>query len=304
MNRRAFLGTAAAGAIAAPSKIAIIDAHIHLFDPTRPESVPWPPKSNALLYKPALPDRYRGIVGPFGITGAVVVEASPLVEDNQWVLDTAGKDPIIAGVVGNLEPGKPGFGSSLDRFRRHRLFKGIRYGNLWGRDLPAEIAKPEFVADLKRLAQAGLTLDTANPNPKLIEAIVRVTDAVPDLQVVIDHLPQMRLPEEPGVLLAYRGHLQELRKRPRVYVKLSEVFRRADGQVPRDLSNYRATLDELFDVFGEDRVIYGSDWPNSDNWLPFADGLQLMQGYFGTKSQNAAEKYFRRNAIAAYRLKV
>jgi predicted TIM-barrel fold metal-dependent hydrolase len=271
----------------------VIDTHIHLFDPRRPQGVPWPEKTNSVLYKPALPERYRSIATPLGITGAVVVEASPWLEDNQWVLDIAAKDPIILGLVGNLEPGKPAFGKQLERFHRNPLFRGIRYGNLWDRSLAAEVGKPQFVSDLKLLSTAGLSLDSANPNPELLTALLRVTDRVPDLRVIIDHLPQMK--EK-----AHGRDLQELGKRPKVYVKLSEVFRRIDGKVPLDLNVYRGTLDELYATFGEDRVLYGSDWPNSDNWRPYADVFHLVQEYFAGKSKAASEKYFWKNATAAY----
>ena len=107
--RRTFLaaaGVAAAAPLAAG--IPIIDTHIHLFDPKRPQGVPWPGKDNAVLYQPALPDRYRKLTGSLGITGAIEVEASPWLEDNQWVLDVAAKDTIIVGTVGDLEPGQAG----------------------------------------------------------------------------------------------------------------------------------------------------------------------------------------------------
>ena len=110
----------------------------------------------------------------------------------------------------------------------------------------------------------------------------------------------MRTPAEPDIAKKVKSDLQELGKRPQVYVKLSEVFRRISGNVPLDLSVYRGTLDELFGIFGEDRVLYGSDWPNSDNWKPYADVLNLVQEYFSNKSPQAAEKYFWKNSVAAY----
>ena len=192
VNRRTFLGVAAgfnfSDTGAQATSIPIIDTHIHLFDPTRPQGVPWPNKNNAVLCQPALPDRYRKIAAPLGITGAIEVECSTWLEDNQWVLDIAAKDTIIVGTVGNLEPGAPDFRKHLERFHRNRLFRGIRYGNLWGRNLGAELSKEEFISGLKALAEAGLELDTANPNPALIAAVVRLTDQVPNLRVVMDHL--------------------------------------------------------------------------------------------------------------------
>jgi len=254
-----------------------------------------------VLYQPALPDRYRKIATPLGITGAIEVEASPWLEDNQWVLDVAAKDTIIVGTVGNLEPGKPDFRKHLERFHRNPLFRGIRYGNLWNRNFGAEVSKPEFIPDLISLAEAGLELDTANPNPALIADLVRLTDKVPKLRVVIDHLPQLQPPTAAAARNAYQGNLRELGKRPQVYVKVSEVLRRVDGRVPLDMNFYRPRLDELWDIFGQDRLIYGSDWPNSDQWGPYAQVLNVVREYFTSKGPAVAEKFFWKNSIAAYR---
>jgi len=305
MDRRAFLGISA-GMIAANSaaqipNIPIIDCHIHLFDPRRPQGVPWPEKTDAVLYKPALPARYRKIAVPLGIVGAIEVEASPWLEDNQWVLDVAAKDTIIVGTVGNLEPGIPDFHKQLDRFHRNPLFRGIRCGNLWNRNLSGDLSKSSVVSGLKALAQAGLELDTANQDPALIAATVRLTDVVPDLRVVIDHLPQLEPPAEPAARRQYETDLRELGKRKQVYVKISEVLRRVDGRVPHDLSFYRPRLDQLWEIFGEDRLIYGSDWPNSDTWAPYPEELKIVREYFTAKGPQAAEKYFWKNSMAAYR---
>ena len=281
--------------------IPIIDTHIHLFDTARPQGVPWPKKDNAVLYQPALPSRYRKLAAPLGIVGAIEVEASPWLEDNQWVLDVMEKDTIMVGTVGDLEPGKPEFRKHLDRFHRNPMFLGIRHGNLWGRDISAELSKPEFVADLKALADAGLSLDTANQNPALISAALRVKDLVPNLRIVIDHLPQMSPPSDAAARAAYIGDSRELAKRPHVYVKISEVLRRVDGRVPEDVNFYRPRLDELFGIFGEDRVLFGSDWPNSDNWGPYPKVLSVVREYFMGKGRVAAEKYFWKNSVAAYR---
>ena len=90
------------------TSIPVIDTHIHLYDPGRPQGVPWPEKDDALLYRPTLPERYRKITKGLGIAGAIEVECSPWLEDNQWVLDVAAKDTLIVGMVGNVTPGKNG----------------------------------------------------------------------------------------------------------------------------------------------------------------------------------------------------
>src|SRR6202790_4303368 len=153
LGRREFLagvaGIASQSLNGQPGPIPIIDAHIHLFDTTRPQGVPYPDKNNATLYLPALPERYRKIAQHLGGVGAIEIEASPWIEDNLWVLEVAAKDTLVVGTIGNLDPGKPEFPEYLERYHRNPLFRGIRYGNLWGRDISAELRKPEFIAGLK-----------------------------------------------------------------------------------------------------------------------------------------------------------
>jgi predicted TIM-barrel fold metal-dependent hydrolase len=305
MNRREFLYSAAAVAAFSPGAEAaatpIIDAHIHLYDPTRPQGVPWPDKSDAVLYQPALPARYRGLTKSLGIVGAIEVECSPWLEDNQWVLEVAARDPIIVGTVGDLEPGTPAFRRNLERFHRNPLFRGIRCGNLWNRDFYAQVSAPDFIADLKALADADLEMDSANPDPALIGDLVRLTDRIPSLRVVIDHLPQAEPPKEPQARRRLESNLRELGKRPQVYVKVSEVLRRVGSRVPADLDFYRPRLDELWEIFGEDRLVFGSDWPNSDHWGTYAQVLNIVRQYFAEKGKAASEKYFWKNSVAAYR---
>jgi L-fuconolactonase len=306
LSRRAFLGSAAAvgaGVIATaqPAPIPIIDCHIHLFDQTRPQGAPYSGGGRGGGAEPSLPPRYRRLAVPLGIVGAIEVEASPWVEDNLWVLEVEQQDPRMVGTIGNLQPEKPEFQEYLARYHKNKLFLGIRYGNLWEYNLVSQVENPTFIEGLKLLQQADLAMDTANPRPDLLEALVKVTDKVPGLRIIVDHLPSMLQRLDAGGRAAVEGTLRELAKRPQVYIKLSEVLRLVDGKASTDPALYKPTLDHLFDMFGEDRVIFGSDWPNSiaaDN-LPAI--VKIVQDYFKTKSRTAAEKYFWRNSIAAYK---
>ena len=303
MNRRTFLSTAAAGAHGlfanAGRKIPIIDSHIHLFDISRPQGVPWPPKDSS-IYQSALPARYRKIALPFGIVGAIEIECSPWPDDNQWVLDIAAKDPIIVGTIGDLEPDVPAFGKQLEQLHRNPLFRGIRYGNIWDRDLGTQIAKPEFVSNLKLLASLGLVLDTANPDPALMHAVVRLTDQVPNLKVILDHLPELALPDDPPGRKACERDLQLLGQRPQVFAKVSGIVRTVDGRVPLDIDFYRDRLDRIWQTFGADRLLYGSDWPNSDQWAQYPDVFRLAQAFIASKPPDAVEKFFWKNSLAVY----
>src|SRR5260370_10104587 len=195
---RAFRGSAAAvgaGVIAdaQAAHIPIIDCHIHLFDQTRPQGAPYSGGGRGGSSQPSLPPRYRRLAVPLGIVGAVEVEASPWVEDNLWVLEVEEKDPIMVGTIGNLQREKPEFKEYLARYHKNKLFLGIRYGNNWGYNLAGQVENPTFIEGLKLLQQADLALDTANPRPHLLEAVVKVTDKVPRLRIIVDHLTSMFL---------------------------------------------------------------------------------------------------------------
>jgi predicted TIM-barrel fold metal-dependent hydrolase len=95
--------------------------------------------------------------------------------------------------------------------------------------------------------------------------------------------------------------LRELGKRPQIYVKVSEVLRRVGDQVPDDLNFYRARLDEIWETFGRDRMIYASNWPVSDLKGPYPQVLKVVREYFTGKGKAAAEKFFWKNSVAAYR---
>ena len=310
MQRRTLLKSAAAVALttaadpilaAVPASLPVIDAHIHLFDPTRPGGVPWPEQSDQALYRPALPPRYAALAEPNGVVGAIAVECSPWMVDNFWLQETIEKSPLMIGFIGDLEPQAPDFPATLARLHRSPLFLGIRYGNLWNRDPDAAVHNYDFISGLNLLAQADLVLETANPDPALISAMVELSDRVPELRIVLDHLPHADAPTEATSLKIYEDNLRELAKRPQIFVKGSEIVRRTNDRVSLDMAMYKASLDRLWDLFGEDRIFFGSDWPNSDTLAGYAETFGVAKNYIATRSPSAQQKYFWKNSISVYK---
>jgi L-fuconolactonase len=285
MTRRTFLA-----ALAAPlPTTCIVDTHTHFYDPSRPQGVPWPTRSETQLYRTVLPGEFKKLAEPLGVKGTVVIEASAWVEDNQWILDIAARDPYLLGLVGHLDAGKPEFARNLARFHRNPLFLGIRAGG----PAAAEAWKSAaHVDDYHRLADAGLELDVLVTS-SLLDGVARLADRVPNLRMVINHLP--------GAAPPTVSVLRELAAHSAIFVKVSSVLRRTDGHLVPDLSAYRDSLDALWEAFGEDRLIYGSDWPVSARIAPYAAVLGIVQQYFQSKGPTACEKYFWRNSQSAYR---
>ena len=300
MNRRNFLrGTGAAlltlstsesPAIAAA--MPIIDTHIHFYDPRRKDGIPWPPSTDTVLYKPVLPPLFASTATPVGVTGAVVIEASPRLEDNQWVLDLVKGNPLIVAYVANLEAGTPEFRTNLARFRRNKLVRGIR---IFDEKFVAGVSQPAFLEDLKRLADADLSLDAiGETDTKWLAPLLTVAEKVPGLRIVINHMP-----EAPPAWKVEQ--IRPLAKLPQVYCKVSGVLKMAGAKVPTDVASYRAALDQLWELFGPDRVMYGSNWPKSDHMAPYATVLNVVKQYVEPKGVAISEKFFSKNAHTFYK---
>jgi predicted TIM-barrel fold metal-dependent hydrolase len=294
-SRRSFLAVAGAAATATVARasagsIPIIDTHFHLYDPTRPQGAPYPRTPNA---PPFLPRHFRETATPLGIVGGIKVEASPWVEDNLWVLMIIQDEPMIVGMIGNLDPVKPEFREYLDRYHRNKLFLGIRYGNVWeNQNLVTAVDRPDFIDNMKAFAQTGLTLEVANPRLDRIDATVRLTDKVPQLRGVLGHLQALALPTAPEVLKSYANNLKELKSR-NVYVKISGLHgARPNPEAPFDPAVYKPVLDFIWDIFGEDWLVYAGRNKAA---------LEIMQSYFMAKGQSAAEKFFWKNSIPAFK---
>lgn len=292
LNRRCFVAAAATtAAFAADDAIPIIDTHFHLYDQTRPQGAPFPFTPNN---PPFLPKHYRESAVPLGIVGGIKVEASPWVEDNLWVLMIIQDEPLITGMVGNLDPMKPEFKEYLERYHKNKLFLGIRYGNIWpGHDIVNAVQRPEFIENMKAFAQTGLTFEVANPRLDLVEATVRLTDKLPDLRIVLGHLQALALPTDSAGLRAYGNNLRELRQR-KAFVKLSGLHRarNTDPAAPFDPAVYKPVMDFIWDIFGEDYLVYAGR---------NRQAIDIMKAYFLAKGRHAAEKFFWKNSIPAFR---
>jgi len=282
----------------------IIDTHIHLYQVTRPGGVPWPPVGSP-LYRDVLPPEYKALAQANGIRASGVIEASPLVEDNQWILDLLGHDSFFPFYAGQLEIGSPDFIANLDRFSADHRFVGIR-GYLWSPPEGIDLNNPEQLRDLNELATRGMTLDIVsrgdtNPKAKVLE----LCTTFPDLKIIIDHLGGAKgpLPVDP-VWAQWIGTLAA--ECPNLYMKFSSFYDvYAPGDVvfpcPTDLALYKPFFDVLMTAFGPDRLIWGSNWPVSDLHGTLADEIRLAEEYLAPFGKVVRDKVMFRNALLFYR---
>ena len=289
---------------ALPGRRPIVETHIHFWQVTRPGGVPWPTPAEGPIYRDVLPPEYSAIARANGIVTAGIVEASGIVEDNQWILDLVRRDRFYSFFVGNLEIGAPTFASDLQRFARDPRFVGIR-GYLTG---PAEgiTLSPAQLASLRDLARRGMTLDIISrgtKNPK--DQVQALCTAVPDLRIIIDHLGGAKGP--PPVDPTWELEIRRLADVcPKLHMKFSSFYDMyAPGDVvfpsPTDLASYKPHFDVLMTAFGPDRLVWGSNWPVTTLHGTFEAQIAIAEEYLAPFGTAVRDKVMFRNALAFYR---
>jgi L-fuconolactonase len=282
--------------------VPIIDAHIHLFDGRRTQGAGY---MGSAAYRAqsqtSLPAMYASLARPSGVVGAIIVESSARVEDNDWYLEVSQADPFMVAVSGRLDPYSAQFGENLARLRKNPLYRAIRASRFYTNTDAKVSLDAVAVENLKLLAQADLAQDTANPSMPLMTANVMLADAIPSLRIIMDHLPSFD--PAPDGQAAYEAVVKEMAARPNIFVKLTEVYhpRLDNKQVVDDYNALRDRLEYLLGMFGEDRVMFGTDYPNSYGVATISEEVGLMKKFFSTKTRAQAEKYFWRNAARVYK---
>lgn len=310
INRRSFVICGGAGMIASSNlcrsvksqspptePLDVIDCHTHFYDPSRPQGVPWPARGTK-LYRTVLPEHLRSLKHYHPVTGTVIVEASSWVEDNAWLLELAKEDPFIVGVVGRLDPESADFSKQLDRFSENELFRGIRIS-------AQQLQKLESQSEIKKLsplAKQELALDV-NGGPDTPAVIAKVAKQLSDLRFVLNHIGNVEISSSPPPS-EWRKGVEQAAANTNVYCKISALVEGAarNGRTaPDDLEFYRPYIDVVWNAFGEDRVIFGSNWPVSESAADYYKLQKIISLYVADKGDQARRKFFSRNASTAYR---
>jgi L-fuconolactonase len=276
----------------------VVDTHTHFYDPTRKEGVPWPSKGSP-LYRPVYPADWGRLAAPHGIRETVVVEASAWVEDNDWILKLAEREKSIVGFVGHLLPQRPEFPQQLRRYAQNTLFRGIRVS---GRDLLDSITTEPFLKGVRLLAEMGLSLDVNGLGAEGIPAVTRLAQQLPDLRMILDHCGGCG--DAQKLKPSWKPQMAAAAAQKNVFCKVSALVEMTDapaGQAPQETEYYLPVLDALWEQFGPERVVFGSNWPVSDKGASFDVLFHIVSEYFSAKGQAACEAYFWQNSRSFYR---
>jgi L-fuconolactonase len=304
----------------------ITDTHVHLYQPSR-SGVAWPPSANTTLYKDYLPQAYVDMAATITsstILGSGIVEASPWIDDTQWVLGEVAKitnKAFFPWYVAQLDIGSADFITNLTSYLKVDAMTnpdadkivGLRV-YLWSGSIDPTNAIQN--ANLKEVQRLGLTLDVISRgtppmelNPKA--QVVALAKAFPGIRIIIDHMAGAKIPAAmpPATWMA---DIASLAAQPNIFIKWSAFFDAANATgdeskmwtAPKDMASYQGIFDALFTAFGEDRLIWGSNYPVALLAGTVQEELTIAEAYLATKTTtnpNARDKIMFKNAIMFYR---
>lgn len=274
-----------------------IDAHQHYWKIDR-DDYGWITPDIPVLFRDYLPADLEPHLHKHGISHTIVVQAAPTVEETEYILGLSEQSDSIAGVIGWLDLASPSFREQYQQLRGHRKFTGLRVMIQEMEDPGLLLTRP-YIEALSFLADEDLPVDLlvlADQLPQLIELL----DRVPGLRGVIDHLAKP--PIAAGQLEPWRSRMAEIAKHPNICCKLSGMVTEAgpEGWTQEDFTAY---IHAVLELFGPERVMFGSDWPVCLMAATYDEVLQILRTALQERlSPEEMEPVFGANAVRFYKL--
>ena len=279
----------------------IVDSHVHLWDPTR-FRMPWL-DNNERIGRPFLQADYREHTAGLDVEGIVYlqVEVSPAYAllEAKWVADLPAEPLPVLGIVpwAPLEDGDCAR-SFLDAMTAiDPRIKSIRR---LIQDEPDDdfCVRPGFIRGVQILPEYDLSFDICVYHRHLKNTITLVR-ACPNVNFVLDHIGKPDI--KAGLLDPWRDEIRELASFPNVMCKLSGVVTEADKDqwTTADVAPY---IEHIVEQFGEDRVMFGGDWPVVLMASPYRRWAATLDEVTAGLSNDAKRKLWNTNARTFYRL--
>ncbi len=274
----------------------LVDAHHHLWEVGRSD-LPWITPAIQSLARTFSTTDLAGVFDGSGVERGVLVQSGMSDADNALIDEWSRETDHIAGVVAWADIAGNRLDGQLDALCRNPKVVGIR---LQAEDSPDDglFDHPEVVRGLRRLADRGLTYDFLVRVPQL-RSVPKVYGQVPNLKGVIDHMAKPDIANGQG-LKEWEDALRAAAAVPGLHCKLSGQLALA-GPNPT-AEKLKPYVQLAIEIFGVDRVMWGSDWPVATLAADYATTLTTMREAMGDLSSADEEKIFRTNAMRFYGL--
>lgn len=273
----------------------IFDAHQHFwqFDPVRDS---WMREAVMdTIRRDFLPTDLQPILQQNGIDGCVAVQADQSEMETNFLLDLAAKNDWIKGVVGWIDLKSPSVESRLAYYQQFPKLKGFRH--ILQGEKPDFMLGLNFIRGVHLLKKYNFTYDIL-VFPKHLKVLKLFFQYFDNQPFVIDHIAKPYIKK--GLIKEWERDIRQIAKRhPNVHCKISGIVTEADWKnwKAEDFTPY---LDVIFEAFGADRIMYGSDWPVCLLAADYEKQLSIVKNYCQKLSDTEGSKIMGDNAARFY----
>jgi L-fuconolactonase len=274
----------------------IIDSHVHFVDLGRSEGLVWPSVDSSNYQNFLAADLLAESDNL--LTGCVLVETSPRPSDNEWMLQIAEQEPLVLGVVASLDPESQYFADRFSKLLGRDGLLGLRIRPIEQFDLRST----RLAENLELLGVHGKTIELGATSLDRLHQYADLAGAIPGTRCILDHLGHPRI-DGKAADANWLDAIREFAARENTFCKVSGVMGLAEEcPAPRALMYYLPILQELFNSFGPDRLMFGSNWPPARKASGYLDAFTMLQRFFTLQGDAAIQKFFATNAQNIYRL--
>lgn len=277
----------------------VVDAHHHFWDPAAAE-YPWMTDDLAAIRRRFAPEDLRPLLAQCGIDRTVLVQTRASLDETREFLETAARTEFVAGVVGWVDLTDGRVAATLRDLRAApgggRLV-GVRH-QVHDEADPGWLLRPDVRRGLVAVGDAGLAYDLLVRTREL-PAALRTARDFPEMRLVIDHIAKP--PIRAGDPHAWAEAMAPFSELGNVFCKLSGMVTEADWRTwrPDDLLPY---VRRVVGWFGENRLMFGSDWPVCLVAGSYARVVNALLYALGDVSPASRAKIMGANAVRFYGL--
>ena len=271
-----------------------IDAHQHFWN-YEPVKDSWMDEMD-ILKRNYLPEDLQQNLVQNKIDGCIAVQADQSENETMFLLHEAEKNEFIKGVVGWVDLQSPHVSDRLKYFKSYPKFCGVRH------ILQAEpvgfMLKPEFKEGLKAVHENNLTYDILI-YPHQLDDAIKICNEFPDHKFIIDHLAKPNIKKKE--IAQWAAQMLEIASNKNVYCKLSGLVTEGNWEKWNE-HDFKPYLDIASEAFGEDRLVFGSDWPVCLLAAEYGSVVNIIENYLAGSSEKTRAKIMGLNAMKFYNL--
>lgn len=277
----------------------MLDTHHHLWS-YNTDDYPWIPANTPLAQNQLLAE-LEEVTSAAGVTGTIAVQARQIIEESTSLLKIADQSDLIRGIVGWLPLVSENVEEDLEHFSDHPKFVGIRHVL---QDEPDEyFLRNDFHRGLSKLPAHDLRYDILLYQHQ-IPVATKLVDRQPELGMIIDHIAKPKA-QNGRIESEWRGGMKELAKRENILgVKFSGLATEFSERDEIDPTTIRAYFEETLEIFGAERVMFGTDWPVCLLRLAsYQEWSDTVIGLTSSLSVDEKDLILHKNGETAYQLK-